>query len=160
MPSLEINGIWGGSHKTVIPGEATAKITARLVHGQSPEKIAQRVEQFLRQKTPAYADLSLAVECYDTPYAVNFKTASPAFRRLFNSMETSLLSVFGKKPLHLREGGSIGVVSAFKRIFNADSILVGIVPPDAQIHSPNEHISMDVLTNARRAFREFFAAIR
>jgi acetylornithine deacetylase/succinyl-diaminopimelate desuccinylase-like protein len=159
MPSLEINGIRGGSEKTVIPAEATANITARVVHGQNPQKIAQLVEQFIRKNIPNYVDLTLAVECFGAPYAIDFQDASPKFSKLFQRMEQSAEAAFGQKPLHLREGGSIGIVDTFKTICGADSILVGVVPPDAQIHSPNERISMEVLSRTRRLFQVFFSQI-
>jgi acetylornithine deacetylase/succinyl-diaminopimelate desuccinylase-like protein len=156
MPSLEINGIHGGSEKTIIPAEASANITARIVKGQKPQKVARLVEQFIRDHTPDYADLTLAMERFSIPYAIDFQNLAPKFLKLFQHMEQSTGEAFGQKPLHLREGGSIGVVDAFKTICGTDSILVGVVPPDAQIHSPNEHISVETLSRTRRLFGLFF----
>ncbi|MDR0727739.1 MAG: M20/M25/M40 family metallo-hydrolase [Puniceicoccales bacterium] len=160
MPSLEINGIRGGSAKTIIPAEASANITARVANGQNPQKIAQLVEQFIRRHAPKYADLTLAVKCFGAPYAIDFANVSSTFLELFYRMEHSIETAYGKAPLHLREGGSIGIVDAFKSICGADSILVGAVPPDAQIHSPNEHISMEILYRIQRMFKKFFSRIR
>jgi acetylornithine deacetylase/succinyl-diaminopimelate desuccinylase-like protein len=159
MPSLEINGIRGGSEKTIIPAEASANLTARVVHGQNPQNIAQLIEQVIRRHLPDYVDLTLSVECFGMPYAVDFQSLSPEFLGLFRNMEQSAEMAFGRKPLHLREGGSIGVVDAFKTICGADSILVGVVPPHAQIHSPNEHISMEILSRTRRLFQLFFVRV-
>lgn len=156
MPSLEVNGIRGGSEKTIIPAEASANITARVVNGQNPSKIAKLVEQFIRKHVPRYADLTLTSKCFGAPYAIDPENASSIFFELFHRMEYSMETAFEESPLHLREGGSIGVVDAFKNICGADSILVGVVPPDAQIHGPNEHISMEILHRTRRLFMKFF----
>jgi acetylornithine deacetylase/succinyl-diaminopimelate desuccinylase-like protein len=160
MPSLEINGMGGGHQghgiKTIIPCEAMAKMTARVVYGQQPRLLAHKIKNFFEQKIPHYASLTIHEDYHGTPYAVDFSNASPNFNKLFSTMELSLEKTFCHKPLHLREGGSIAAISLIKEILQIDSIMVGIVPTDANIHSPNENISIKTLQLARKAFREFF----
>ncbi|MDR1437608.1 MAG: M20/M25/M40 family metallo-hydrolase [Puniceicoccales bacterium] len=162
-PSLEINGIGGGHQgagcKTIIPCVAMAKMTARVVAGQSPAKMAEQVCEFLRRNRSSHAELTVGAAIHGHPYGIDFSCTSPRFSHLFRAMEVALGSAFASEPRHLREGGSIGVVSALKDIIGADSILVGIVPPDAQIHGPNEHIPLEILAAGRRAFRQFFLSL-
>ncbi|MDR0428683.1 MAG: M20/M25/M40 family metallo-hydrolase [Puniceicoccales bacterium] len=159
-PSLEINGIFGGhcgnGCKTIIPCRATAKITVRVVNGQNPQKLLNLLEKFFHREVPSHVQLHLQARICGAPYAIDHCQSSVEFKAMFQQMEDSLQQSFGNKPLHLREGGSIGVVRMFRDHLQADSLLVGIVPPDAHIHAPNEHISLEVLQKARGAFAHFF----
>jgi acetylornithine deacetylase/succinyl-diaminopimelate desuccinylase-like protein len=159
LPSLEFNGIHGGCGgagvKTIIPAEAEVKFTTRLVHGQHPEKIRRSLVEFLRSHAPAYADLHIQAESHCPAYGVDLESASLKFRNLFHAAEWALAEAFSSPPLHLRDGGSIGAVSAFKEVLGLDSILLGIVPPAAQVHAPNENWSLDNLRRARQALSLF-----
>ncbi|MDR2576467.1 MAG: M20/M25/M40 family metallo-hydrolase [Puniceicoccales bacterium] len=164
LPSLEFHGISGGyqgpGNKNIIPAEASAKFSIRLVPNQDPEFVRDAVEKFLRKNVPPHvSEMSVHASTPSQSYAIDWTSASPAYITLFRAMEVSLQESFSAKPLHLREGGSIGVVGAFKEILGIDSILVGVVPPSSNIHGPNENWQIDTMKKAQRAlasFREIF----
>lgn len=163
MPSLEINGIGGGyggsGTKTIIPAEAFAKISLRIVPDQRPEFLLERLSAHLRHHCPHYADLEIIPsEGFSSPYLVDFDRATPRFLDFFHRAENALKTVFGRRPLQLREGGSIGIVSLLKEILNLDSLLVGLVPPESAIHSPDENWSLQSLKRAHAVFCEFFSS--
>jgi acetylornithine deacetylase/succinyl-diaminopimelate desuccinylase-like protein len=144
-PTLDCNGIWGGYQgegaKTVLPGKAAAKISMRLVPDQDPHTIAKRFSDHVRSLAPP----GVTVEVHEhhggmpavTPLdSIGMKAAAKAFSE-----------VYGKEPLFTREGGSIPIVAAFKRILSADTILMGFGLNSDAIHAPNEKFS---LTDFRR----------
>lgn len=160
LPSLEIHGIFGGHTgegiKTIIPAEAHAKMTARLVASQQPEKILDLVTQFLQKQVSPFAHLQVQADGSDFPYAIDMEHADSRFLTVFHAAEKGLQSGFSGRVLRLREGGSIGVVSDMKAILKADSVLIGIVPPSAAIHAPNENMTQYTLEHAFAAFNRFW----
>jgi acetylornithine deacetylase/succinyl-diaminopimelate desuccinylase-like protein len=162
LPALEFNGISGGyagvGSKTIIPAEAMAKITVRTVQGQCPERLRSAVVEFLVKRCPRYAEVSVDAGIAGPAYGIDWGNATEKFKGFFHRMECSLAEAFGRNPIHLREGGSIGVVGAFKEILNLDSILVGVVPPSANIHGPNENWKLETAAKTRRALAAFFGA--
>jgi acetylornithine deacetylase/succinyl-diaminopimelate desuccinylase-like protein len=148
-------GYDGEGSKTIIPAEARAKITIRIVPRQDPEKIRRAVEKFLRIHAPDYVDLQVQFSAQGSAYGISLPHSSLKFRQLFQLAEDALGDAFASPPLHLREGGSIGVVSGFREILGLDSILLGLVPPSSRIHSPNENWSVDGLLHTQQAFQIF-----
>jgi acetylornithine deacetylase/succinyl-diaminopimelate desuccinylase-like protein len=163
LPSLELHGICGGHNengiKTIIPAEASAKFSVRIVSRQNPNLISSYVESFLRDNTPDYAEIAIKSSIAGNAYCVDFESASNSYRHLFKSMELSLESAFSTRPRHLREGGSIGTVSAFKEVLGVDSILVGVVPLSSNIHGPDENWLISTAEKTKRAFANFFYTI-
>ena len=135
-PTFDVNGIWGGYQgegaKTVLPAKAGAKFSFRLVPNQDPKKITASLEAFLKKNMPPGVTYELkphhgapgVVVPLDSPYMA---AASAAFQ-----------AVYGKKPLFIREGGSIPVVTDFKVRLGVDTLLMGYGLPDDKPHSPNE----------------------
>lgn len=140
-PTAEVNGIGGGYQgegtKTVLPKEAFAKLTFRLVPNQKPEKILQLAEAHLRKHCPPGVTLEIKPGHYGEPYYVN--PHSPEGEAAMRALET----VFGRKPALLREGGSIPIVTTFKQVLGADSLLLALASPDCQAHSPNENFPIE-----------------
>jgi len=144
-PTLDCNGIWGGYQgegaKTVLPGKAAAKISMRLVPNQDPHVIARRFIDHVRSLAPEGVTLEVHEHHGGMPAVTpldsdGMKAAAQAFAE-----------VYGKEPLFTREGGSIPIVAAFKRILAADTILMGFGLNSDAIHAPNEKFS---LTDFRR----------
>ncbi len=140
-PTAELNGMWGGyqgeGSKTVIPSTAHAKISFRLVPHQNAERILDAVEEHLHaQVSPA---VRLTVERGHTgePYFVDPRSGYGGAAR--RALERVLP---GAEPAVIREGGSIPIVSDFKRILGVDSLLLGLALPDCRIHSPNENFPL------------------
>ncbi|MDQ6931610.1 MAG: dipeptidase [Candidatus Eremiobacteraeota bacterium] len=139
-PTLEINGVWGGyqgaGSKTIIPSWAKAKISARLVAHQDPEKIKRSVQRFLEQSAPS--GVRVIVACDGNVPAVSTSRDHPAVHAAARAMEQG----FGKRPVFIGAGGTIGPVSSFDRVLNLPQILIGVGLPDDAIHAPNEKFSL------------------
>jgi acetylornithine deacetylase/succinyl-diaminopimelate desuccinylase-like protein len=139
-PTLELNGIYGGYHghgaKTIIPSWARAKLSARLVGDQDPERIKSAVRDHLRAVAPA--GVSVEIESDGGVRAVSTSRDHPAVGAAARAMERG----FGKPPVFIGAGGSIGPVSSFDRILGLPQVLIGVGLPDDAIHAPNEKFDL------------------
>lgn len=140
-PTLEINGLTSGyqgeGSKTIIPAWARAKITARLVPNQTPSRITRLVTQYLRKICPPTVTLEIIPGHGALPYLVS--PTSPFAQAALHSLKLA----FGYEPVLMREGGSIPIVHEFKKILQADSLMLGLALPDDNAHSPNEKFDLD-----------------
>jgi acetylornithine deacetylase/succinyl-diaminopimelate desuccinylase-like protein len=139
-PTLECNGIWGGyqgpGSKTIIPSYAKAKLSARLVEGQDPEHVKRVVSEFLERAAPP--GLSVSVESSGDVRAVTTSREHPAVLAAARAMQRG----FGKPPVFIGTGGTIGPVSSFERILHLPQVLIGVGLPDDAIHAPNEKFDL------------------
>ncbi len=137
-PTAEVNGFGGGYQgegtKTVLPKEAFVKLTFRLVAKQDPKTILQQAEDYLRKQLPPGVSLEVHQGHSGEPYSLD--PQSPDGK----AAQKALRETFGTAPLLLRDGGSIPIVTNFKRILGVDSLLLGLANPDCAMHSPNENI--------------------
>ncbi len=135
-PTLDVNGIWGGyiepGAKTVLPGTAAAKISMRLVPDQDPREIGQLISDYLKEIAPEAVSVEVEVLHGAEPAIV--RRDSPAMQAAVRAYE----DVFGVKPVFIREGGSIPVVTLFQRELGLESLLMGFGLPDDGAHAPNE----------------------
>jgi acetylornithine deacetylase/succinyl-diaminopimelate desuccinylase-like protein len=140
-PTLEINGIWGGyqgpGSKTIIPAQAGAKITCRLVPAQRPADIAEKVAAALRAATPPGVTAEITAKGGGNP------VVTPADHPAVRAAARAVTAVFGTEPVIIREGGSIPPVETFQRVLGMPSVLVGFGLPDDRIHAPNEKFDLD-----------------
>lgn len=135
-PTLELNGIWGGyteeGAKTVLPGKAYAKISARLVPNQSSEKITEMLLKHFESIAPegvtVKAENLHGGEPYITPIDSN------AYKAAAKAIETS----FGKKPVPVRGGGSIPICTILERELGVKIVFMGFGLDSDNLHSPNE----------------------
>ncbi|PQJ30384.1 dipeptidase [Rubritalea profundi] len=136
-PTAEVNGIGGGyqgeGSKTVLPAEAMAKFSFRLVPNQVPEDISKKVQAHLEKHAPVGVTVEVEVGHDGKPYYSD--PNSPYGKAGQIALEKS----FGKKPVLIREGGSIPIIKDMQDILGADSLLLGLSLPDCQIHAPNEN---------------------
>ena len=139
-PTLEINGLTSGyqgeGSKTIVPSWARAKLTMRLVPDQNPKKILKLVKERIRALCPPTVRLKMVDGHAGGAYVID-PTCDLAQAGL-----RALKSAFGYEPVLLREGGSIPIVSDFKQILKADSLLLGLALPDDNLHSPNEKFDL------------------
>ena len=139
-PTLEINGICGGfvgeGAKTVIPAKSMAKISMRLVPNQDPDKIANLFENHVRQIVPP--SVKMTVTRMHGGKAWVAPIDHPAIQAASRAFEQG----FGKKPVFVREGGSIPVVATFAELLGLPSVLMGIGLPDENAHAPNEKLDL------------------
>jgi acetylornithine deacetylase/succinyl-diaminopimelate desuccinylase-like protein len=139
-PTLEINGIYGGYQgpgaKTIIPSWVRAKLSARLVGDQNPERVKAAVREHLFSVAPA--GVTVDIESDGDVRAVTTSRDHPAVVAAARAMERG----FGKVPVFIGTGGTIGPVSSFDRILHLPQVLIGVGLPDDQIHAPNEKFDL------------------
>jgi len=147
-PTLEINGLTSGyqgeGSKTIVPSWASAKLTFRLVPNQKPRRIAALVQRHLSKICPPTARLEVVGGHGGEPYLIS-PTGPMAQAGL-----RALKEAFGREPVLMREGGSIPIVTDFKRVLGADTLLLGLALPDDNAHSPNEKFSLNAFANGMR----------
>ena len=140
-PSLDCCGIWGGytgeGAKTVIPSEAHAKISFRLVPDQDFEKITEQFAAYFKSLAPS----SVRVEV--TPLHGGYAYVCPIDMPAYQAAEAAYKQTYGKRPIPTRSGGSIPIVAGFERILGTKSILMGFGLGSDAIHSPNENYPLE-----------------
>jgi acetylornithine deacetylase/succinyl-diaminopimelate desuccinylase-like protein len=150
-PTLEINGIWGGFQgagtKTVIPSEAHAKITCRLVADQEPAKIVKLLQAHIKQHTPPGARVTVEVrESASDPYLM------PADHPGNQAARAVHLELYGKEPYYARSGGTIPVCGLFHKNLGAYTVNFGFALPDERQHSPNEFYRLHNFARGQKAY--------
>lgn len=139
-PTFEINGITSGyqgeGSKTIVPSWARAKVTLRLVPDQEPGTIAQRTARYLKKLCPPTVRIDIQHGHGAEPYLVS--PTSPLAQAALEALQ----SAFNTRPALLREGGSIPIVTDFRKILGADTLLLGLALPDDNAHSPNEKFDL------------------
>jgi acetylornithine deacetylase/succinyl-diaminopimelate desuccinylase-like protein len=156
-PTAEINGMIGGytgeGAKTVIPGQATAKVSFRLVGAQDPSKIRDAFRAFVRARLPA--DAKAEFTNFACAGAIQLPYDNPALGKT----RAALAAEWGKKAVTVGEGGSIPIVSDFKRVLGMDTIMVGFALDDDRVHSPNEKYDLTSFHKGTRSWARILAAL-
>jgi acetylornithine deacetylase/succinyl-diaminopimelate desuccinylase-like protein len=150
-PTFEVHGLVGGyagpGIKTVVPANGELKISMRLVPGQKPEKIFALLKRFVKKQNP---DVIVEPEgmlqpfrgLFDGPYA-------DAIRR-------SVRAGFGREPVFIREGGSIGAVATMQRQWKAPILFLGLSLPEHGYHAPNEYFDWGQASGGIKSFAAYF----
>lgn len=153
LPTLEIHGIKGGfvgdGAKTVIPAQATAKVSLRLVPGQSLAKVEKQLRRQVEELAPGWADVEVKLLHGGEP--VHMDLDHPVFELLDEAFE----SVVGQAAVRARAGGSIPVVTELAK-GGAPVVLTGIGLPDDRLHAPNEKLDLQQLWDGIQVFGRFF----
>jgi acetylornithine deacetylase/succinyl-diaminopimelate desuccinylase-like protein len=152
-PTFEVHGIVGGytgaGTKTVIPAEATAKISLRLVPNQRGKEAAAQLAKAVKRLAPKYADVKVTV----------FSTVDPAQTRLdsraYAVLDRAFREVWGRGIAPIRSGGSIPIVPLLQQRSDA-VLLAGIGLPDDRLHAPNEKLTLDQIWKGIVLFGRFF----
>lgn len=155
-PSFDVCGIWGGytgeGSKTVLPSKAYAKVSCRLVPHQQHEKISQLFIDYIRSVAPDCVRVEVRPmhggEGYVCPITL------PAYK----AAERGFEKAFGRRPLAVRRGGSIPIISDFERMLGVKTVLMGFGLESDAIHSPNENFRLDIFRKGFEAVVEFHQA--
>ena len=150
-PTLEVNGLWGGfigeGTKTVIPSEAHAKITCRLVPDQDPAQIMEAIRQHVARHTPP--GVTIAVSSADEGSRAYLVPTDHPGLRIAGEV---LSALYGREPYLERTGGSVPIMSFFLEHLGAYAVNFGFGLPDENVHSPNEFYRLSSFRRGQGAF--------
>jgi acetylornithine deacetylase/succinyl-diaminopimelate desuccinylase-like protein len=156
-PTCDVNGIIGGytgeGSKTVIPSEASAKVSFRLVGSQDPHKVREAFRAFVRARLPA--DCQAEFINHAGAPAVSLDWNMPQLA----AAKRALTEEWGKEALLIGGGGSIPIIADFKRKLGMDALLIGFGLEDDRVHSPNEKYDLTSFHKGTRSWARIFAAL-
>lgn len=140
-PTLDVNGMFGGyideGHKSIIPSEATAKISMRLVPNQTWKEITDKAAKHIKSIAPKSVNVEVSTHHGGNPVIAPLD--SPGVKAASKAMERA----FGHNVVNMREGGSIPIVEMFQNELNAPAVLMGLGWDSDNIHSPNEKFELN-----------------
>jgi acetylornithine deacetylase/succinyl-diaminopimelate desuccinylase-like protein len=156
-PTCDLNGIVGGytgkGSKTVLPAQASAKFSFRLVGSQDPVEIAESFRAFVKDRLPA--DCRAEFVSHGASGAVQLPFSSEALSRARRALQAE----WGKEPVLAGCGGSIPIVGAFKRDLGMDTLMIGFGLEDDRIHSPNEKYELSSFHKGTRSWARVLSAL-
>jgi len=154
-PTLELNGLWGGytghGSKTVLPAEAHAKITCRLVADQDPAAVRAAVIAHLQRHLPAGVKMQVD-DAEHSARAYQLPEDSPAL----NAVIGALRAEYGADPWVVGLGGTVPVCEAFQTRLGMDTVFFSFAVGDEDIHAPNEFFRLNRFHEGRRAWADLF----
>jgi acetylornithine deacetylase/succinyl-diaminopimelate desuccinylase-like protein len=140
-PTIEVNGIWGGYQgegaKTVLPGKACAKISARLVPNQSSEKITAMLLEYFKKIAPPNVTVNAFEHHGGEPYM------TPIDSKAYQAAAKAIEATFNKKPIPVRGGGSIPICALFEKELGIKIVFMGFGLDSDNLHSPNEKFNLE-----------------
>ena len=152
-PSFDVCGIWGGytgeGSKTVLPSKAYAKVSCRLVPHQDHHVISKLMADYLQSLAPDTVQVKV------TPMHGGQGYVCPISLPAYQAAEKGFEKAFGKKPLAVRRGGSIPIISTFEQVLGIKTVLMGFGLESNAIHSPNENLPLDIFRKGIEAVVEF-----
>lgn len=157
-PTLDVNGMWGGytgaGSKTVIPNEAFAKVTMRLVPGQDPQSAKQSVLDHLKAHLPTYATMDIYGDRgQGGAYAV------PPKHPLLEAAVAALEQTTGEVPLKVRIGASLPLTEIVHRVLGLDTVMFSFAISDENFHAPNEFFRLSSITDGLAAWVQIIRKI-
>ena len=156
-PTCDANGILGGytgvGSKTVLPAQASAKVSFRLVGRQNPAKIADAFRAFVRARLPA--DCTAEFLSHGASPALQLPFSSEALTRARRALQAE----WGKEPVMAGSGGSIPIVGSFKQDLKMDALMIGFSLDDDRIHSPNEKYNLTSFQKGARSWARVLHAL-
>jgi acetylornithine deacetylase/succinyl-diaminopimelate desuccinylase-like protein len=157
-PTVDVNGMWGGytgaGSKTVIPNEAFAKLTMRLVPGQDPQSAKQAVIDHLKAQLPGFATLEVFGDRgQGGAYAV------PPDHPLLGAAASALEHTSGQSPLKVRIGASLPLTEIVSRVLGLDTVMFSFALADENFHAPNEFFRLSSIADGLAAWVEIIRQI-
>jgi amidohydrolase len=139
-PTFDVHGLWGGYQaagaKTVLPSRAGAKFSMRLVPDQDPARIEELVRRHVERASPNGVTVTVKSHHGARPILIDAK--GPLIEAAMDAME----DVWGRRPVRVREGGSIPIVATFVDVLRKPVLLLGFGLPDDRLHAPNEKLDL------------------
>jgi len=153
-PSFDVCGIWSGytgeGSKTVLPSKAFAKVSCRLVPHQNHAKISKLFKDYLNSVAPAYVKIDVKPTHGGEGYVCPINLSA------YKAAEEAMTIAFGKRPLAVRRGGSIPIISTFEQVLGIKTVLMGFGLEQNAIHSPNESCMLDFFYKGIESVAEFY----
>ncbi|MBE2275940.1 MAG: M20/M25/M40 family metallo-hydrolase [Rhodobacteraceae bacterium] len=157
-PTAEVNGLWGGytgaGFKTVLPAEAHAKVSFRLVSKQDPARVIAAFRHWFAAQLPADCRVEWHDEIAGSPASV-MEISDPAFEIARHALSDE----WGRPAAFVGEGGSIPIAGYFKTVLGMDTMLIGFSRDDDNIHSPNEKYDLESFHKGIRSWARILAAL-
>jgi acetylornithine deacetylase/succinyl-diaminopimelate desuccinylase-like protein len=157
-PTLEINGMWGGyagpGSKTVIPSEAHAKITCRLVPDQDPARVVALVSRHLESHVPPGTRLSISA----MDHGAGASHIEPDHFAL-EAADRALRAVYGSQPLRVRMGGTVPIGELFERHMGLSTVFFSFSTADEDFHAPNEFFRVHRLHEGLEAWARYWTIL-
>jgi len=154
MPTMEVHGLVGGytgpGIKTIIPPRAAVKISCRIVPNQDPKKIGKLIREFVKKHNP---DVKIVEEASMMPYK------APTTGPLADAVRSAMKFAFGREPVFVREGGSIGAVISMERYLRCPVMFLGLSLPEHGYHAPNENYDWQQASGGMAAFAKYFEEV-
>ena len=154
-PTADVHGIWAGYSdpgvKTVIPAAAHAKVSFRLVPRQDPQKVVKGFETFVQSRLPP--DASMKIEVLEAAPSVEI----PTDNIWLEAARSALADEYGRNPVLIGCGGSLGAVEGFKRILGIPTLLFSFGLDDDQVHAPNEKFEVKCFRHGSRTHARLLA---
>ncbi|HSP14560.1 MAG TPA: M20/M25/M40 family metallo-hydrolase [Thermoanaerobaculia bacterium] len=154
MPTFEVHGLVGGytgpGIKTIIPPSAEVKISCRLVPNQDPKNIIDLVRKFVKKHNP---DVKVTLENSMYPYL------APTTGPLADAVKNAMKFAFGREPVFVREGGSIGAVTSMEQVLKCPVVFLGLSLPEHGYHAPNENFDWQQASGGMAAFAKYFEIV-
>lgn len=157
-PTIEVNGMWGGytgsGSKTIVPSEAHAKITCRLVPDQDPDEVIALVKRHLERHAPHGTRLTIDAGAH---------VARPAHiardHWIVSAAEAALESVYGVRPLIVRMGGTVPMSEMLQRILGLSTLYFSFSTGDEDFHAPNEFFRVNRLHEGLEAWARLWQLV-
>lgn len=141
QPSFDVNGLlsgWtGAGSKTVLPAQAMAKVSMRLVANQDPERIADAFESYMHELAPPGVRLKVTRMHGGQPWS------APREHPILQAAARAMERAFGTETVFIREGGSIPLVPTMEALFGVPTVMMGFGLPDENAHAPNENLDLE-----------------
>ncbi len=158
-PTLEVNGMWGGFQgegvKTVLPNEAHAKITCRLVADQDPDRVLDLIEAHVKKHAPKGVRVSVTrLPAMARPYLM--PVDHPGNRAAYAVLE----ELYGRPPYYTRTGGTVPVCELFHRVLGAYTVTFAFGLEDENIHAPNEFFRLSSWEKGQVAYCKLLERLR
>jgi acetylornithine deacetylase/succinyl-diaminopimelate desuccinylase-like protein len=156
-PTLDVNGLYGGfageGAATVLPARAGAKVSMRIVPNQDADKVSASFDAKVRALAPQGVRVEIMEHARAEAYVCPL--GCPGLRAGLAAVQAG----YGKKPVLIREGGTLPILPLFRRALGAESIMMGFCDPNCNAHGPNEFFAVDDLICGTRTAARFLAEV-